>query len=227
MAGKNLLVTGPNGAGKSSLFRVLGGLWKPLAGRVTKPGKHVSDRTAMIYVPQRPYVSIGTLREQLTYPQSATPADLPDEELRALLARVDLSHLLQMRPTGETAADNADLEISESVLDWGEVLTLGEQQRCETKTVLASSSQIYPFPWHAAGFIHFPDVLLRCCCCCCCAAADDGGGDDTHIVGLARLFHARPQYAILDECTSAVTMAMEEKLCEALVRTQISNFALY
>lgn len=72
-AGVNLLVTGPNGAGKSSLFRVLGGLWPLTSGTIKKPGGG-SDKTGLshdiFYVPQKPYVSVGTLQEQLLYPLS-------------------------------------------------------------------------------------------------------------------------------------------------------------
>lgn len=162
--GVNLLVTGPNGSGKSSLFRVLGGLWQPKTGRVIKPagaggdadsGANMGLASDIFYVPQRPYVSVGTLRDQITYPHVNSALELPEESLRQLLARVELDHLV------DQAAGGAGLD---AVLDWSEVLSLGEQQR----------------------------------------------------LGLARMFHAKPRVAILDECTSAVTMAMEQKLCAEL-----------
>jgi len=63
--GASLLVTGPNGAGKSSVFRILGGLWPLACGRVRLPGgnEHL-DTKDVFYVPQRPYTTIGALREQ-------------------------------------------------------------------------------------------------------------------------------------------------------------------
>lgn len=68
-AGTNLLVTGPNGSGKSSLFRVLGGLWPLTEGVVRKPGGAEGGLAHEIfYVPQRPYVTMGTLEDQLIYP---------------------------------------------------------------------------------------------------------------------------------------------------------------
>jgi ABC-type uncharacterized transport system fused permease/ATPase subunit len=72
--GTNLLVTGPNGAGKSSLFRVLGGLWPLTAGTIYKPGGAAAEgglSHEIFYVPQRPYVTVGTLQDQLLYPLTA------------------------------------------------------------------------------------------------------------------------------------------------------------
>lgn len=69
--GRSLLVTGPNGAGKTSLLRLLGGLWPlpPGDGAIVRPaaaGK--GEAESIYYVPQRPYTTGGTLRDQLLYP---------------------------------------------------------------------------------------------------------------------------------------------------------------
>ena len=65
-AGHSVLVTGPNGSGKSSLFRILGGLWPLTSGAIQRPGSAaVACSSHIFYVPQKPYTTIGTLREQV------------------------------------------------------------------------------------------------------------------------------------------------------------------
>lgn len=109
-AGKGLLIIGPSGAGKSSLLRAVAGLWDAGKGRIARP-----PLKEMLFLPQRPYMVLGSLREQLLYPQ--VDQEVSDAELMAVLARVNLADLPE-RVGGFDA-----------VLDWGQLLSLGEQQR--------------------------------------------------------------------------------------------------
>ena len=108
--GEGLLIVGPSGAGKSSLLRVVAGLWDTGSGDVTRPGG--GD---MLFLPQQPYLPLGDLRCQLTYPQ--TERDISDEELLRWLERVNLPTLAQR--FGGLGVE----------LDWARVLSVGEQQR--------------------------------------------------------------------------------------------------
>ncbi|MBE9223508.1 ABC transporter ATP-binding protein/permease [Cyanobacterium stanieri LEGE 03274] len=107
---QGLLIMGSSGCGKSSLLRAIGGLWNSGTGVIYRP-----KLEEMLFLPQRPYMIIGTLREQLTYPSVNKSID--DQELQEVLNLVNLSNL---------AERFGGFEVEK---DWGEVLSLGEQQR--------------------------------------------------------------------------------------------------
>lgn len=149
--GCHVLTTGPNGSGKSSMFRVLAGLWPIYGGTVYRPA-----RSRIFYVPQRPYLALGTLRENVTYPMNWQEAveqrGATDETIVDLLKTAHLESLVK-RDGGIDA-----------VQDWAEVLSGGQKQR----------------------------------------------------LGFARLLFHRPDYAILDEASSAVSIDIEALLYQSV-----------
>ena len=107
---QRLLVVGPSGCGKTSFLRLVSGLWSASRGDVERP-----EPGELLFIPQKPYMLLGSLREQLCYPQ---PVDrFSDEQLRHVLEQVRLAELVLRYP---------DLSITQ---DWPRLLSLGEQQR--------------------------------------------------------------------------------------------------
>lgn len=116
--GDHLLISGPNGAGKSSIARLLAGLWPVYRGLVSRPRKSGSD--GIMFLPQRPYLSIGTLRDQVIYPHSEIDmhdSGRRDSELQHILDSVKLNYL-PLREGGWNSRK-----------EWKDVLSGGEKQR--------------------------------------------------------------------------------------------------
>lgn len=104
--GRNVLIKGVSGSGKSTLLRALAGIWPFVTGKINLP-----KTEELMFIPQKPYIPLGSLREALLYPGKKP---LSDEELLYLL---DLCQIGYLR-------DKLDL-----VADWSHVLSVGEQQR--------------------------------------------------------------------------------------------------
>jgi len=110
--GRNLIITGPNGAGKTATLRVLAGLWPPSEGRVTCPA------SGLLWLPQRPFLVSGTLRDQITYPMLAGFQRRFDERVLECLRMAGVEKLAE-------SAAGLDREHAE----WDDVLSGGERQR--------------------------------------------------------------------------------------------------
>jgi energy-coupling factor transporter ATP-binding protein EcfA2 len=94
--GSSLLLTGHNGSGKSSIFRCLGGLWRIPTGKITRPGG-IGDNHAVFYIPQKPYNVLGSLQDQMTYPDVSGAEEISKADLIEVLKEVDLEHLVERK----------------------------------------------------------------------------------------------------------------------------------
>lgn len=123
--GQHVLISGPNGAGKSSIARILGGIWPVYRGLVSRPRSNGID--GIFFLPQRPYLPTGTLRDQVIYPHremDMRDSGRQDTELRQILEEVRLDYL----PDREGGWDVRK--------EWKDVLSGGEKQRISFARIL-------------------------------------------------------------------------------------------
>lgn len=128
-------------------------------GTLIRPAENCSGRPALFYIPQKPYMTVGCLRDQIIYPSESKTEDCSDVELLQLLEEVDLRGLAEREPEGLDAFG-----------DWDSTLSGGEKQR----------------------------------------------------LAMTRLLYHTPQYALLDECTSAVSLEAEGIIYETAKKKGIT-----
>ena len=104
--GEPVIISGPSGSGKSTLFRAIAGVWPFGNGEIERPAG------SLLFLPQKPYFPLGTLKRNLAYPMAVE--SLSDEEAVRALTVMGLEHLV---PQLEESAN------------WSLVLSGGEQQR--------------------------------------------------------------------------------------------------
>lgn len=113
------LLSGPSGCGKTTLLRAIAGIWPHGRGRIERPAM------PSLFLSQRPYLPLGSLRDALCYPQVST--DVEDARVRSALMDVGLDRLA---PRLDDSAD------------WSHILSLGEQQRVAFARVLVNAPQL-------------------------------------------------------------------------------------
>jgi len=163
--GSNVMITGPNGAGKSSLFRLIGELWPPHRHGNMKSSIEKPKKRDILFVPQKPYLVLGTLRDQVIYPhsyQDMRDQNITDEDLEKLLSIVDPKGYIRKSWNWDDQKD------------WFHAFSGGQKQR----------------------------------------------------IAMARLFYHKPKFAILDECTSAVSDEVEDEIYQTCNKLGITLFTV-
>ncbi|KAG9231892.1 ABC transporter transmembrane region 2-domain-containing protein [Amylocarpus encephaloides] len=117
-SGEHLLISGPNGAGKSAVSRIAAGLWPVYRGLVSRPRSTGTD--GIMFLPQRPYLSPGTLRDQVIYPDGEI--EMRDKNRRD----IELKHILEEARLGYLPDREGGWDTRK---EWKDVLSGGEKQR--------------------------------------------------------------------------------------------------
>lgn len=210
-----LMISGRNASGKTSFVRVLAGLWPHIKGELTTPsprGSTLPGLKDVFVVPQRIHMCLGSLADQLTYPGRIPPEErTPDQEaqLMKLLDLVGIAYLVK-----RWAGDKDDVVTEAMGLDhvtrWEDVLSLvGDSHQfvflrtCIVLRELGNECMCAATPYLAVCTI----VLWQ--------------GEQQRL-SLARMFYHEPTFGVLDECTSAVSVDVEETLYKSAIAQGIT-----
>ena len=128
--GDHTIIEGVNGSGKSSILRTIGGLWPLCAGKIIIP----PAKQQILFMPQKSYVFVGTLREQLIYPD--TPhCELSEDDLNRHIAGLEKLLKIVGLDSAKLLADSKSLRNRgectgwDEVFNWDDILSGGERQR--------------------------------------------------------------------------------------------------
>ena len=138
---ESVVITGPSGCGKSSLLRVLAGIWRNGSGEIL-----VSRFSSFFFLPQVPFMPVGSLRSQLTFPKGALEDEKDEQD--GLNGRIPVvSKMNRMKINDALVEENTQLQsllnsvglgdlasrmgdtFDDDSIEWTDVLSVGEQQR--------------------------------------------------------------------------------------------------
>jgi ABC-type uncharacterized transport system fused permease/ATPase subunit len=207
--GSALMCTGRSASGKSSVVRAISGLWPIMSGRVevyNTTGGLMPSLQDLFVIPQQLLMASGTLADQITYPDSIDPEDRsPEKEagLLKLLEDVGIDYLVKRWGERDAGADDEyglRRVGRQRGKEWDAVFAMGGLAHLRKAGVGRAAGQAQANAGSGVGWnreARWEDVLSL---------------GEQQRMGIARMLYHKPRFAVLDECTSAVSVDAEEQL---------------
>lgn len=197
--GDHLLIIGPNGCGKSSLFRILGGLWPLRQGssirrtKLTMPSRTLDNECEIFYLPQKPHMgSRSTFREQIIYPDSLNQFERKFDNDYDKGDKF-LIEILKLLELEDLISENMSLILTKKNIQTMDNVD-NDLPIIDTKDAFDLTRN-----WSEELSIGVQQRLA-----------------------MARMYYHKPKFAVLDECTSAVSPEMEQKMYSTAQNLNIS-----